>query len=184
VTIHIELDSPHWALIPDSYPFEDVQSPEAWADLVSDLAAEIWEYDDKLHAALREELLLHALRPRIAGEHRFVMTGLPDGSIATVDVHDFPHEEDVPDESLLGLPDERLTSPARIEPVEGRLGIGGRSVRYVADPEMGYDIVGAVNWVWRSPVQDVVVTFGTANLVLLTQILPDLDEFAASIGPA
>lgn len=182
MTIHIDLDTYHWTLVPESYPAGEIAGPEAWAKLVAELAAEAWEYDERTRGVLEEELRLHAERPRAGAEHRFIMMGLPNAEFVSVDVHDLPRGDEVDDDVLLGLPDERMTSPAAIETVEGRLGTGRRAVRYLAAPELGYDIVAAVNWAWRTEEQDVVVTFGTPNLVQLDQLLPHLDEFAASIG--
>ncbi|MFD2027116.1 hypothetical protein [Promicromonospora aerolata] len=182
MSIHIDLDTYHWTSVPEAYPAGEITGPEVWARLIAELAAETWEYDERTRSQLEEELLLHAERPRAGAEHRFIMMGLPNAEFLSVDVHELPHTDEIDDDVLLGLPDERMTSPAVIEPIQGRLGSGRRAVRYMAVAELGYDIVAGVNWAWRTAEQDVVVTFGTSNLVQLESVLPLIDAFAASIS--
>jgi hypothetical protein len=57
-------------------------------------------------------------------------------------------------------------------------------VRYHRADQLGGDIVVSVNWAWRTGGSDVVVMYGTQNLVQLEATLPVIDAFAASISLA
>ena len=121
--------------------------------------------------------------PRMAEPlHRFVMMGAADNTFAMVQVTDTPTDRALGDDELLGLPEPRATREPEIVEFEGAIGGGRRSVRYVAEPALGGDIVVSVNWAWRADGRDVVATFGSTNLVELDSLLPVLDEFAASIS--
>lgn len=183
MTIRVDLDTDRWVYVPERFPWNGYETPEAWVGTVAGLAAEAFEYTAGEHAGLARTLALLLRYPRMAeGVHRFVMLGTADKTFAMVQVTDTPTDPELDDDLLLGLPEPRATREPDVVDVEGALGRGRRAVRYVAEPALGGDIVVSVNWAWRTEGRDVVVTYGSTNLVELDSLLPLLDEFAGSIG--
>ncbi|WP_454850614.1 hypothetical protein [Promicromonospora soli] len=183
MTIRTDFDTDRWVYVPEQFPWNGYETPEEWVNTVAHLASEAFEYTAGEHTNLVRALNLLLRYPRMAEPvHRFVMMGAADKTFAMVQVTDTPTDPSFDDEALLGLPEPRATREPEVVEFEGGIGGGHRSVRYVADPALGGDIVVSVNWAWRADGRDVVVTFGSTNLVELDSLLPVLDEFAASIS--
>ncbi|WP_275002153.1 hypothetical protein [Promicromonospora iranensis] len=182
MTIRIDFDTDRWVYVPERFPWNG-QSSEEWVATVARLASEAFEYTTVEHTNLVRVLGMLLQYPRMAeAVHRFAMLGTADKTFAMVQVTDTPTDPELDDEMLLGLPEPRATREPDVADVDGAIGRGRRSIRYVAEPALGGDIVVSVNWAWRAAGRDVVVTFGTTNLVELDSLLPVLDEFAASIS--
>lgn len=183
MTIRIDFDTDRWVYVPERFPWNGHETPEAWVGTVARLASEAFAYTAAEHANLVRTLGMLLRYPRMAeGVHRFVMLGTADKTFAMAQVTDTPTDPELDDDTLLGLPEPRATREPDVVDFDGAIGRGRRSVRYVAEPALGGDIVVSVNWAWRAEGRDVVVTFGSTNLVELDSLLPVLDEFAASIG--
>lgn len=183
MTIHVDFDTDRWVYVPEQFPWNGHETPEEWVATVARLASEAFEYTADEHTNLVRVLSMLLQYPRMAEAiHRFVMLGTADKTFAMVQVTDTPTDPELDDETLLGLPEPRATREPAVAGFDGSIGGGRRSIRYVAEPALGGDIVVSVNWAWRADGRDVVVTFGSTNLVELDSLLPVLDEFAASIS--
>ena len=183
MTIRVDFNTDRWIYVPETFPWNGYQTSEEWVDAVARHASEAFEYTAGEHTKLVRALGMLLQYPRMAEPmHRFVMTGAADKTFAMVQVTDTPTDPGLDDEALLGLPEPRATRAPDVVEFDGGIGGGRRSVRHVAEPALGGDTVVSVNWAWRADGRDVVVMFGSTNLVELDSLLPALDEFAASIS--
>jgi hypothetical protein len=185
VTIKVDFDTDRWLYVPEGFPWNGYETPEEWTRTVARLAAEGFGYDAEERGVLEVYLLQLLAYPRLApGVHRFALLGTPDKALELVQVVDAPTDEAVPIDGLLGLPEPAATREPEVTEVTGGLGPGRRAVRYHRADQLGGDIVVSVNWAWRTGGSDVVVMYGTQNLVQLGETLPVIDAFAASISLA
>ena len=183
MTIRIDFDTDRWVYVPERFPWNGHETPEEWVGTVAQLASEAFEYTAGEHTNLVRALSMLLRYPRMAeAVHRFVMLGTADKTFAMVQVTDTPTDPELDDEMLLGLPEPRATREPDVTDFDGAIGHGHRSIRYVAEPALGGDIVVSVNWAWRADGRDVVVTFGSTNLVELESLLPVLDGSRQSRG--
>lgn len=182
MTIKVDLDTDRWVYVPEGFPWNGYETPEQWSRTVARLAAEGFGYDAEERGVLERYLERLLAYPRMTeGVHRFALLGTPDKALELVQVVDAPTDESMPEDQLLGLPEPAATREPEVTEVVGGLGPGRRAIRYTRADELGGDIVASVNWAWRTGGSDVVVMYGTQNLVQLDDLLPVLDEFAASI---
>ncbi|WP_166851402.1 hypothetical protein [Isoptericola sp. BMS4] len=185
MTLRVDFDTDRWVYVPRDFPWNGYETADEWVATVSRLASEAFEYGedatDQLEHFLRQLLAYPRMTPDI---HRFALLGAPDGSLEMVQVLETPTDGDTDMDRLLGLPDPAMTRDPEITSVTGGLGEGRRAVRHTRADDLGGDIVVSVNWAWRTGGSDVVVMYGTSNLVLLDTVLPVLDQFAASISLA
>ena len=185
MTLKVDFDTDRWVYVPRDFPWNGYATADEWVTTVTRLASGAFEYGED--ASGRLELFLRQLLayPRMTPDlHRFALLGAPDGSLEMVQVVETPTDEERPTDSLLGLPEPDATRAPEVTTVHGGLGTGRRAVRYTRADSLGGDIVVSVNWGWRTGGSDVVVMYGTSNLVHLDAVLPVLDEFAASISMA
>lgn len=185
MTLHVDFDTDRWIYAPETFPWNGYSSGAEWADTVAGLAAESFEYTDEEQAGLRRMLDVLLRYPRtLEGTHRFAMLGTPDKGLEMVQVLDVPTAAETTMDAMLGLPEPHATRAPDVTEITGGLGVGQRSVRFTRAEQLGGEIVVSVNWAWRTGGHDVVVTYGTSNLVQLDGILPTLDAFASSISLA
>ncbi|AEG45554.1 hypothetical protein [Isoptericola variabilis] len=185
MTVKVDIDTDRWVYVPEAFPWNGYESPEHWSRTVARLAAEAFEYDAEERGVLERYLMQLLAYPRLTeGVHRFALLGTPDKTLELVQVVEAPTRDDVPADSLLGLPEPDATREPEITEISGGLGAGRRAIRHTRAEGLGGDIVASVNWAWRTDGSDVVVMYGTQNLVQLDRLLPVLDAFAASISLA
>lgn len=185
MTLRVDFDTDRWVYVPRDFPWNGYETADEWAATVARLASEAFEYTATEQAGLRRVLDTLLAYPRMTPDiHRFALLGAPDGSLEMVQVLETPTDDDTDLDRLLGLPDPAVTREPEITTVTGGLGEGRRAIRHTRADDLGGDIVVSVNWAWRTGGSDVVVMYGTSNLVLLDEVLPVLDQFAASISLA
>ncbi|PRZ08500.1 hypothetical protein BCE75_101380 [Isoptericola sp. CG 20/1183] len=182
MTLRVDFDTDRWVYVPEAFPWNGYPDEDEWAGTVAHLAAEAFEYTADEQTALRRMLDALLAYPRmLEGMHRFALLGTPDKGLEMVQVVDAPTSPETTEERMLGLPDPDATREPQVTDVVGGLGSGRRAVRYTRADALEGEIVVSVNWAWRAGGRDVVVMYGTSNLVQLDALLPVLDEFAASI---
>lgn len=185
MTLRFAYDPDRWVYVPDRFPWNGYRTRESWAATVARLAAAAFGYDAEDEAGLDRVLRALLAYPRLTPSlHRFALLGTPEKSVELVQVVDAPTDPSVADDALLGLPADDATRTPDVTSFTGGLGAGRRSVRFTRSGSLGGEIVASVSWAWRTGSRDVVVTYGTSNLVKLDAVLPLLDAFASSIHPA